>query len=417
MKSNKYYPKILIVGHYFNDKSGSGVTLTNLFKDWPQENIAIAANNIDIDYCIKFRPCTTYFDFNLKREKFDNNSISKNRRNSFVPSKIRNFLKENFGFLDITPDRRLSDNFLKFIDHYNPEIIYTALGSLREIKFINKLMGYRSIPLAIHIWDDWPNSLFNNRYFQFYWEYIYNKEFLKTLNISKVRMSICKSMSDEYKVIYNKTFIPFHNPVDCSVWENVPRIEKFSNESIIYIGKINNNTIAPIIDLCQAIGQLNKKGKTIIFDIYTPDYSQDNSKKINKYSNCHIYNSVSHNEIPQLLRSYSFVFLTLGFGKNDIKYTRLSMPTKLTEYLVSKTPILLYCPKEIALYEYSKIGRWAYWCDRGVVNLCDAINCLISDKNIQEFISNNAYATVMEFHTTEIVREKFRQTINTALDK
>jgi len=37
------YPKILIFGQPFNTYSGGGITLTNLFRGWPKDRIAVAS--------------------------------------------------------------------------------------------------------------------------------------------------------------------------------------------------------------------------------------------------------------------------------------------------------------------------------------------------------------------------------------
>jgi hypothetical protein len=35
---------------------------------------------------------------------------------------------------------------LRFVDDYSPEVIYTALGNLKELKFIIELIKLRKIP-------------------------------------------------------------------------------------------------------------------------------------------------------------------------------------------------------------------------------------------------------------------------------
>ncbi len=412
----KYFPKVLIVGHSFNENSGIGITLTNLFKDWPQENIAVAASNINLDYCNKFRPCIKYFDFERNDSKDINDTnvykIKKNKATNF----IRNILKEKLGILDVMPEKRLSENFLKFIDAYNPEIIYSALGNLKDIRFINKLLMLKNIPLTIHIMDDWPVSLYDKRYLKFYWKYIYNKNFRKTLSISKVNLSICQTMSDEYLRRYGVDFIPFHNPIEPQLWESVPFNKNQKCQRVIYVGKINKDTEENLITMCKVVHKLILEGYNIKFEVYTPNYSGERVKVFSKYKNCYVYNAIPQNEIPQLLRSASILFLTLGFDKHSLNYTRLSMPTKLTEYLISKVPILLYCPKEIALYKYCTNNNCALWSNEGTNNLYTALKCLINKSGLRTSISDNAYNLAVNKHSAIIVRENFRKALLKAID-
>ena len=54
------FPRVLLFGHDFNDKTGMGITLTNLFANWPSENIAVFSNGIDYETIKKIRPCDVY---------------------------------------------------------------------------------------------------------------------------------------------------------------------------------------------------------------------------------------------------------------------------------------------------------------------------------------------------------------------
>lgn len=412
----KYFPKVLIVGHSFNENSGIGITLTNLFKDWPQENIAIAAFDIDINYCNRVRPCIKYFDFKLKNNKDINSNIVSNNKRHYIAKFIRHFLKEKLGILDLISEKRLSEDFLRFVDDYSPEVIYTALGNLKELKFIIELIKLRKIPLIIHIMDDWPVTLYNKRYLKFYWEYIYNKNFRKILSISNANLSICQTMSDEYLERYGVNFMPFHNPVDLQLWESVPFNTNQKCKRVIYVGKINKDTEENLITMCKVVHKLILEGYNIKFEVYTPNYSEEKVKVFSKYKNCYIYNTIPQNEIPQLLRSASILFLTLGFDKHSLNYTRLSMPTKLTEYFISKVPILLYCPKEIALYKYCINNHCALWSNEGTNNLYTTLKSLITKPELCKYISDNAYNLAVNKHSAIIVRENFCKALLKAID-
>ena len=78
-KKSIYYlmknPKILIIGEYFHSASGGGITMTNLFKGWNIENIAVAGANIhnpNFSVCNKYYKLGTLetenrFPFNLNK--------------------------------------------------------------------------------------------------------------------------------------------------------------------------------------------------------------------------------------------------------------------------------------------------------------------------------------------------------------
>jgi glycosyltransferase involved in cell wall biosynthesis len=223
-------------------------------------------------------------------------------------------------------------------------------------------------------------------------------------------------MSDEYLRRYGVDFIPFHNPIEPQLWESVPFNKNQKCQRVIYVGKINKDTEENLITMCKVVHKLILEGYNIKFEVYTPNYSGERVKVFSKYKNCYVYNAIPQNEIPQLLRSASILFLTLGFDKHSLNYTRLSMPTKLTEYLISKVPILLYCPKEIALYKYCTNNNCALWSNEGTNNLYTALKCLINKSGLRTSISDNAYNLAVNKHSAIIVRENFRKALLKAID-
>jgi len=63
------YPKVLIFGQPFNDYSGGGITLTNLFKGWPKDKIAVTyighgLENVTTDVC------GTYYQLGKEEHKW-----------------------------------------------------------------------------------------------------------------------------------------------------------------------------------------------------------------------------------------------------------------------------------------------------------------------------------------------------------
>ena len=54
------YPSVLLFGHSFNNYTGMGITLTNLFADWPKEKVAAWVDGVEPELCDSIRPCAKY---------------------------------------------------------------------------------------------------------------------------------------------------------------------------------------------------------------------------------------------------------------------------------------------------------------------------------------------------------------------
>src|SRR6185312_7324518 len=122
------YPRVLIVGQYFNTNSGGGITMSNLFDGWDKEKIAVAAEN------------KSQFPFNLNKLGLHRKSglLNKNEQTvasfAFHGSKKKSYKSFYENFLSYTGLRHyrhryeISNQFLNWIEQFSPDIIYSQLS-------------------------------------------------------------------------------------------------------------------------------------------------------------------------------------------------------------------------------------------------------------------------------------------------
>ena len=87
------------------------------------------------------------------------------------------------------------------------------------------------------------------------------------------------------------------------------------------------------------------------------------------------------------------------------------MPTKITEYLISKRAIILNCPEELAVFDYLMKHNAAIICKQGVNNIYSVLYDLLDNNGVVEDIVNNAYNLAINNHTGDNIREKFRSAL------
>ena len=157
-----HYPKILLLGHQFDNKTGLGITLTNLFANWPKSQLAIMNSYINDKLCDSVRPCHVYISGRKGTIVFQSSNQHTLR------SKIRS-LYYFLGFNEIRHKFPYSEDDINTAHGFNPDIIFSCLGSLNSMKDCVQIMSYfpNSI-LVLYIVDDWVNTKENNRLFSFY---------------------------------------------------------------------------------------------------------------------------------------------------------------------------------------------------------------------------------------------------------
>jgi glycosyltransferase involved in cell wall biosynthesis len=439
--SMKYYPKVLIIGSPFNKKTGGGITMSNLFQGWPKDRLAVASNAniiIEADTLI----CENYFQLGfsgklhpfplnivlpkvycgpLKISDANNSGASKPIKSSSRYKKIYNILRnilEFFGVFNLLYAGKINDDFKEWIADFNPDIIYSQLASLGSIRLVSDVADILKKPVALHFMDDWITTINGPGIFYFYWKKRIEAELLSLINRSSVLMSIGEAMSEEYYKRYNKTFFPFHNPIDINIWlpyckNNWSLQGRFT---IVYAGRVGLGSENSIIDVARVVNSLSDKYEDLVFEIFSPDITKLNGK-VNFSNNVIGSKSLAHNGLPKKYSEVDLLLLPIDFDSKSIKFLKYSFQTKISEYMISGTPVLVYAPKGTSTAMYAIRDKWAYTVtERSDLLLENAILDLYSKPDLRRRIGEKAKQLAITREDSNIVREKFRKCLTSELE-
>lgn len=437
--NNIEFPRVLIIGETFRTNGGGGITMMNLFKDWPSEKLAVITDRIDETTpdanCTKYYQLGSleyklpYFLSSFQKHKKSGEVYIKKRTKSVAvkeetyKNKLKAIIKNSFhkilslsGVDHFLLRFVVSDNLINWISNFKPDIIYCQPFRFIDMIFIHKIYTLTKIPLAIHIMDDSVRFINKPNILYYYWERRLNFAFSRLVNEAKIHLSISDFMSEEYYKRYKKRFIPFRNPIEFNSWK--PYIKKdwhFANDHIrfIYTGRLVSPNVKSLLTVCNIIDRLNNKGHKVILDIYSMDNNLKFNKSINKLRGVYIRNPVNHSEIPKLIHNYDFTLLSIDFDKRGIQYAKYSISTKTSEYMISGVPIILFAPKEVALASYAIANKCMISANSNdVVELEEVIVNAINNINKRELYGKNAIAVAKSDSDAQVVRAKFRQLLS-----
>lgn len=424
------YPKVLIIGQYFEKKHGGGITMSNLFKGWDKSSLAVAAadiNNPDFGICNNYYQLGSLeikhrFPFNLNKkdksspsgllcekavEAGSDATLVKSSRfrslyNSFLDFTGLIYYRQRFGY---------SHNFLKWVKDFSPDIIYSQLSYYELILFVSKLHKDLKVPIAIHIMDDWPSTVVKGWFLRSYWKKMIDKKFQELLSNAKVLMSISEAMSIEYKKRYGYDFIPFHNPIDVEFWERPSYITDHSQNPfvILYAGRIGAGIQSCFLDISEAIKNLIDDGLHIELHIQVVNHNivLDNLAKFNFIK----FNSaVEYSELPSIFAKADLLLIPNDFDERSISFLKFSMPTKASEYMVSGTPILVYSSIETAIAKHALKHQWAFVVsERKIKKLESAIREAYENKDLGIKVSTIAKEFAKKNFDSKKIRNQFRE--------
>ena len=427
-------PKVLIIGQPFNNDTGGGITLTNLFNGWDRDKIAVACSGIFLLDNIDTEVCNTYyqlghkehkwrFPFNFVQRKYSSGLIKFDKKRiqnlTIAKSKLRDKIIVNLffpllkysGLFHYIYKTGLSEDFCNWFNDFNPDIIYDQATSRDAVLFCLSVHSYLKKPLIFHMMDDWPSTISDKGLFKKYWYNKIDSEFRKLLDRATVLMSISDEMSNEYKIRYNKDFITFHNAIDIEFWKKYQRNSYELNDSpaILYAGRIGLGIDTSLELIARAIQQVNMElNASLRFILQT----QIKPLWIDNYECVRHNNFVSYNDLPKVFSEADFLILPYDFSLKSIKFIRYSMPTKAPEYMVSGTPIIIFAPEVTAIVKYAKKYDWAEVITENNLNeISSVIKQLIEKKELRQQIAQNAIKLAEKNHNSIDVTNHFKEVI------
>ena len=441
----KKYPKVLIIGWSFDYNSGGGITLSNLFSGWPLEKIAIAAScqqieNTDTEICqnfyqIGFDENKKLWPFNYLQKKLLSGPVkflNKYRDNSEIQVEnktgSRNFLLtnlfiyvRNFGFSHFINRYTLSNKFLRWINVFKPDIIYTLSASLSLNRLLRELHNITNIPYLVHIMDDWPSSIASQGIFnKLYANKIIDREFRDLLKHANGHLSISEYMSDEYIKRYGIEFIPFQNCVDFDLLSQFTgkTNKKKDNFTILYAGRIGKGSSTSLLKLSEGIDKLLKEGINISFEIQTTNTNHPVARLLRKNKCVRFVPRIPYEKLPEKFSSVDLLTLPIDFDPDNLNFIRHSMPTKVPEYLSTGVPIFVLAPENTALSKFFKKNDLGFMLNNNSSNVIkETLKRIIESKTQKKIYACKALNYSRENYDCNVVRKKFKEEIIKAINK
>lgn len=367
-------PRVLHIGsHSIGSTNNTGYTLSRIFENWPEDSLkqVILQSEISagdrfgclpvpgyvapVDYVArKFVPRKSIFPITDGL----NNSIRGRSQASFK-AKVK-------GALSIVND--LSPVYLpketdRAIRRYSPQVIHSALGGVRVMRFALLLSDKYDIPILPHFMDDWPTQMFGDRQLGGLARLEFDRLFEKVLARSPLLLTISNQMAEEYANRYSRKCVTVGNCLDSS-WGLESSDSRIEHRRLTYAGGIHLGRAAVLAKIGEDLDELNTAfDKSYELKIYA---AQRDAPVVNalarKFRSIDYGGSVSQRELPQILQSSGINIFVESCEPEIFDYTRLSMSTKVPEYLAAGRPILAFGPAaqaSIATISDSSIGHYA----------------------------------------------------------
>ncbi len=433
MESNdqKKYPRVLVISAAsLNSHSATGITLVNLYKGWPLDKIAQV-------YCEETPPdhkiCTNYMQFSNKDVPFVNivRRIVKGsefRRSSVPNVKAANanniqgiqnkptFLPGNAAAWADTIPIRLSPQFWQWVTEYDPEVIYSVLGSIRILDIVLTVSKKLSVPVVPHFMDDWPSTTYQNSLGQFFPRILLTSKLRSVLKRSPYRMAISELMAKEYNQRFGPRFSAFMNCIDTTIVD-----QSLSNNTdtlvLWYVGNVNNCRSNLLKDIAESALNLYKEGIRIKIKVFAGVVSRQIHDELVIPPVMSVEADFTDEHLKSV-RKFADGFIHVDdFSAINMQYFRLSLSAKLPLYLSAGLPIFAYGPDSSGSIKYiSNHDCGITVTERNLVLIKDSLRRLACSPELRQRLGGNCRQVAIKLHDASIERKRFKDVLSNSAE-
>lgn len=431
----KDFPKVLILNQPFNNISGGGITLSNLFKGWQKDKLAVVCLGNLLNEQTQLEACDQYyqlghkehiwqFPLSLLKRKYESGPVTINKREKKVKTLQKSPLRERLlkeyinpflkwiGVLNWASRLQLSPELCRWLDAYAPDVIYAQAQRREAVVFCRLVQQYLNKPMVFHMMDDWLEVLPGEGILGKYWHRKIEGEFMEMLACCDRHFSISEPMAKAYQKRYGFQFQTFHNPIELEFWSKSQRKDySFGDKiQILYAGRMGMGIQSSLETMAQCLEELNQNRERPIELVLQvgkkPSWAD-------RYS-CMVHRGfVPYEELPDRFAAADILILPYDFTPSATAFIKYSMPTKASEYMISGTPVLVFAPEDTALVSYALDHHWAKVVTKNQVReLRSALLELIDNEDLRREIARSAIQLAGERHDAVKVRAAFRKEIN-----
>lgn len=429
------FPRLLVISHNLLDVSNNvGKTLISLLKGWPKDCL----------YSLYFRnekPSNYYCDsYYLIHDKdvikgllslgfykpgiafSTNEDVNGNNSNSQAENALYKLGNKRKSVISLLRDiiwklGSWKNNQLKdWLRSVNPDIILFVPNDYElaydVLFYVNK---FTNAKLITYYMDD---AFYCNQ--KIFGVNKYRRKRLmecgiECSKISEKLFTTCDMMSIEYEHLFKIKCIPFGNSVKI-VEKNFEKKNNNKRIAISYIGNLHSNRWKSILEIGNALENINHENHTdYLIDVYSAsllDVAVLND--FNKSPAINFWGAVNVEQVRKIQEESDILVHVEAFDEKSVSSTRLSVSTKIFEYLAVQKPILAYGPSEIASMRYLQCTGAAVCCFSKDALINSLSSLLFSDVKRQE-LSKNAKEFVRVNCDPEKQNCRFREEIMTVM--
>lgn len=354
------YPRVLHLGFQpIGSPDNTGLTLASMFSEWPEDRLlqvySREASGDRVRSGGYLLPPNVYpADHAVRRilrsrtpsGVVDGMNTSVRRSQKLRPvdqAKVYATILNDLG--PVVLPRQLDT----VVRDFRPQVVHTLLGSVRAMNLAVKVAERYELPIVPHYMDDWPANLHASAPWAKLVRARVDSLHQRVLAKSAVGLGIGKKMAEEFEHRYGIRFRSVGNGVAAAEFDasyTVPARQ--APYTLRYVGGLHLGRDAVIERIARRLGAL-PAGSEWNVQLYCPSYSSSVAERLaDSTPNIFHMGEIAHSEVLEVLSQATALLFIESEDPGVVPFTRLSVSTKVPEYLSRGKPVLCVGPEEQA---------------------------------------------------------------------
>lgn len=358
------YPKTLHIGfNPIGSSTNTGLTLGSMFEGWPQEKLLslylpsrqmpmpgdnflpVPRSAAPIDGAVRW-----ILGSRIPAPASDgmNNSIS--GRGAQLPLHFR--LRAVAANLNEIGPVVARGQWLDPVERFEPQVLHSLLGGVRVMKLVDRAAARFDLPVVPHFMDDWPSTLFADGQLLGIARKQVEKVLERILERAPLLLVIGEDMKDEYERRFGKPCVIVGNSVRSEEFR-ASLVDAGTTDGVlefVYLGGLHLGRDRVLGQLAAAVTEDVDLREKVRIVLHTPG-----ADAARVHGLCAEYPGVvvSRELVPpsqvpsRLLEADGLIFVESSQAE-VFAFTRLSISTKVPEYLAARKPVIAHGPSEQA---------------------------------------------------------------------
>ena len=444
-------PKVLIISHNALSKiRNNGKTIEAFFSGWDPDRLAqlyLQDEIPDFDFCSNYFKISDYDQLGkilhskstagtvVRKDNYglspDNGKLVSilergKKSRSLLWSNIHELARNGFPILRFIRHCiwkqglwRSQELFL-WIDEFSPDIVFFQGSSMAYgyeiVRFI--LDKYR-LPVIIELTDDYTYFKYPYSLLDRYLKKIYMTEFKGMIARASAVLTISEQMEDEYQRLYGgRGYQTLLNAEPLRDTGSI--VSDFSDKKsliFLYGGNIGIGRFETLLRVAEAIQRSNIINcRNDVMRLFTQTITRKQEKEIAKYATIQYCGYADKETFSNEIVKSDVLLHVESFDKRMMKVTRLSISTKIPEYMSYQKLIYAIGPAEIA--SMAHIGKYQagyVTTSRSIEAIMNVLHSIIYDRIKNEFYIAQSRVVYDTIHNSEKTKKRIRELVADSL--